>query len=163
LFSFLSKKDGRDMNTKLLISLSGIALLMAACSSTCDVEQEGAVTPGSAEDFKTNVPDRVYFDFDSSKVSDSAKKRLEAQACWLKTYGSTKATVEGHADIRGTAEYNMALGNSRANAASKVLKDLGIDSSRLTVVSYGKERVADTGTTEEAHAKNRRAVTVIDG
>jgi peptidoglycan-associated lipoprotein len=163
LFSFLLKKDGKNMNTKLLVSLSGIALLMAACSNTCDVEQESGIVPGSAEDFKTNVPDRVYFDFDSSKVSDSAKKRLEAQACWFKTYGATKATVEGHTDIRGTAEYNMALGNSRANSAAKTLKDLGVDGSRLTVVSYGKERVADTGTTEEAHAKNRRAVTVIDG
>lgn len=150
------------MNTKLLGVLVGTGLLLGACSRTCDVEQAAVVVPGTAEDFKTNVPDRVYYDFDSSKLSESAKKRLEAQACWLKTYAGTKATVEGHTDVRGTAEYNMALGEARANAAAKELTVNGISKDRFTVVSYGKERVFDAGTTEEAHAKNRRAVTVID-
>jgi peptidoglycan-associated lipoprotein len=149
------------MNTKLLISLSGIAILLSACSNVCDVEQQTGIVPGSPEDFKTNVPDRVFFDFDSSKVSDSARRRLEAQGCWMKTYSDTKATIEGHTDTRGTAEYNMALGQSRANEAAKVLRSYGVDGSRVSTVSYGKERVEDTGTTEEAHARNRRAVTTI--
>ncbi len=149
------------MNTKLLGIVSGVAVLMAACSSTCDVDQAGSIVPGSAEDFKANVPDRVFFDFDSSKVSEAAKKRLKAQSCWLNTYSGTKVTVEGHTDVRGTAEYNLALGEARANETSKVLKELGVDSSRITVVSYGKERVETEGTTEEDHARNRRAVTVV--
>lgn len=148
------------MNTKLLGLVAGIAGLMAACSNVCDVDN-GTVVPGSAADFKQNTPDRVYFDFDSSKVSETAKKRLEAQSCWLKTYSGTKVVVEGHTDIRGTAEYNLALGEARANSAAKVLKANGIDASRVTVVSYGKERVSNEGTTEEAHAENRRAVTVV--
>ncbi len=153
------------MNAKVLGLISSVAIFMAACSNTCKVDgngQNGSVVPGSAEDFKTNVPDTVYFYFDSAKLSDSAKSRLKAQADWLKTYSSTKATVEGHTDVRGTAEYNMALGTSRADSAMKELVNNGVAKDRLTVVSYGKERVVDTGTTEEAHAKNRRAVTVVE-
>lgn len=151
------------MNRTSLLTLIAAAGLMAACSKTCEVDgQSGSITPGTAEDFKTNVPDRIFFDFDSSKVLDSAQKRLDAQACWLKTYPSTKVTVEGHTDSRGTAEYNMGLSASRANATVDALAKLGVDKDRVSVVSYGKERLDDLGTTEEAHAKNRRAVTVVD-
>ncbi|MDR1488826.1 MAG: OmpA family protein [Holosporales bacterium] len=150
------------MNAKLLGLIAGVGVLTAACSDVCDVEKGGGVvTPGSSEDFKANAPDTAYFDFDSSKVSDAAKKRIDAQACWLKTYTGTEVTVEGHTDIRGTAEYNLALGTARATSVKKVLEESGVKGDRITVVSYGKERVADEGTTEEAHAKNRRAVTVV--
>ncbi len=150
-----------NMNKNLLLGLIGaVAIGLTACSNTCGVD--GAVTPGTPEDFAANVPDTVYFNFDKSSISEAAAKRLEAQACWLKTYSSTKATVEGHCDARGTTEYNMALGESRATAASKGLQKQGIDSSRITTVSYGKSRPIDTGTTEEAYAKNRRALTVIN-
>jgi len=150
------------MNRKVLLGLAaGISLLLTACSSTCKVDGSTA-TPGTAEDFEANVPNTVYFDFDKSSVSDTAKKRLEAQASWLKTYSATKATVEGHCDVRGTAEYNMALGEARANSVSKVLHTQGVDKERVSVVSYGKERPVDSGVTEMSHAKNRRAVTVIN-
>ena len=151
------------MNAKLLGLIGSIAVFMAACSNTCDVDsQGGAVTPGTAADFKQNVPDRVFFDFDSAKLSDAAKKRLDAQVGWFRTYSSTKATVEGHADVRGTSEYNMALGSSRANSVSEYYEKSGLDKTRFTVISYGKERPEDTGTTEEAHAKNRRSVTIVE-
>jgi peptidoglycan-associated lipoprotein len=152
------------MNTKLLGLLSGTAILLAACSQTCDVEQASTTTaaPGSADDFKTNTPYKIYFDFDSSKLSDAAKKRVEAQACWLNTYPGTKITVEGHTDNRGTAEYNMALGNSRANSTAKALASLGVSQDRVTVVSYGKERLETDDAAEEAHARNRRTVTVVE-
>ena len=148
------------MNKNCLLGLfAATAVLMTACSCTCGVD--GNVTPGSAEDFAANVPNTVYFDFDKSNLTDSAKKRVEAQAAWLKTYTGTNVTVEGHTDVRGTAEYNMALGEARANSTAKELRDLGVASERVTTVSYGKERVVDTGTTEMAHAKNRRTVTVV--
>jgi peptidoglycan-associated lipoprotein len=120
------------------------------------------MVPGSAEDFDTNVPNAVYFDFDKSSLSEAAKKRVAAQACWLKMYSGKKATVAGHTDVRGTAEYNMALGETRATAVAKELRDAGVDGSRVTTVSYGKERVIDTGTDEMDHARNRRAVTTVE-
>ena len=148
------------MNRKALLSLiASSAVVLAACSCTCGVD--GNVKPGTAEDFAANTPNVVYFDFDSSKLSDSAKKRVEAQAAWLKTYTGTNVTVEGHCDVRGTAEYNMALGEARANSTAKELRNQGIAGEIVSTVSYGKERVVDTGTTEEAHAKNRRTVSVV--
>ncbi|MDO4975019.1 MAG: OmpA family protein [Alphaproteobacteria bacterium] len=148
------------MNRNCLLGLfAATAVLMTACSCTCGVD--GNVTPGSAEDFAANVPNTVYFDFDKSNLTDSAKKRVEAQAAWLKTYTGSNVTVEGHTDIRGTAEYNMALGEARANSTAKELRNLGVAGERITTVSYGKERVVDTGTTEMSHAKNRRSVTVV--
>ncbi|MDR3031136.1 MAG: peptidoglycan-associated lipoprotein Pal [Holosporales bacterium] len=154
------------MNRKILLSLSLVAMgiTITACNKTCRVDGvAGSIAPGSAEDLAANVPNTVYFDFDKSAVSDAARKRIEAQACWLKTYGATKATIEGHCDVRGTNEYNMALGEARATAVSKELKTQGVDASRLTTVSYGKERPIDDGINEVSHAKNRRATTVIGG
>ena len=94
-------------------------------------------------------------------MTDSAKKRVEAQAAWLKTYTDKNVTVEGHCDVRGTAEYNMALGEARANSTAKELQKNGVAKERVSTVSYGKERVVDSGTTEMAHAKNRRTVSVV--
>ncbi len=149
------------MNRKTLLGLiASTSVILAACSCTCGVNG-GKVQPGSAEDFAANTPNVVYFDFDSSKLSDSAKKRIEAQAAWLKTYTGTNVTVEGHCDVRGTAEYNMALGEARANSTAKELRNQGIAGERVSTVSYGKERPVDSGTTEEAHAKNRRSVSVV--
>lgn len=151
------------MNRKFLLgAIFGIAGMMAACNNTCSVDGTGTIVPGSADDFAANIPNTVYFDFDKSNVSETAQKRVDAQACWLKTYSATTATVEGHCDSRGTAEYNMALGQQRANSVKKALEAQGIDASRLTTVSYGKERLVDTGTTEASHAANRRTVTAIN-
>ena len=149
------------MNRNCLLGLfAATAVLLTACSCTCGVDS-GDVTPGAPGDFAANVPNTVYFDFDRSTLTDSAKKRVEAQAAWLKTYTGTKAVVEGHTDVRGTAEYNMALGEARANATAKSLREFGVAGDRISTVSYGKERPVDAGTSEMAHAKNRRTVTVV--
>ena len=147
--------------TKLLSSMVAVAVVVSACSCTCSTDTAGGVQPGSPEDFATNTPNVVYFDFDKSNLTSAAKQRVEAQAAWLNKYKDTKVTVEGHTDVRGTAEYNMALGEARANSTAKELRNQGVASDRISTVSYGKERVVDSGTSEMAHAKNRRAVSVV--
>lgn len=122
----------------------------------------GTVRPGTQADLEQNVGDRVFFGYDSSVLTAEGQATLERQAAWLKKYSSINVTVEGHADERGTREYNIALGERRANAAKNYLVSLGVDSSRLNVVSFGKERPAVLGSTEDAYAQNRRAVTVVE-
>lgn len=117
--------------------------------------------PGSVEDFTDNVGDHVFFGFDSADLSDEGRATLDAQAAWLKEYGSVNITVEGHCDERGTREYNLALGQKRASATKKYLVAAGVPASRIETVSYGKERPEATGSSEEAWAQNRRAVSVI--
>jgi peptidoglycan-associated lipoprotein len=106
------------------------------------------------------VQDRVLFSYDSSEISDDAKKILDVQITWLKSDLSIAINIEGHCDERGTREYNIALGEKRAVAVKKYLVAGGINSSRIKTVSYGKERPAFVGTDEEALSKNRRAVVV---
>lgn len=122
----------------------------------------GTVRPGTQGDLEQNVGDRVFFGYDSSVLTGEGQATLERQAAWLKQYSTVNVTVEGHADERGTREYNIALGERRANAAKNYLVSLGVDSSRISVVSYGKERPAVLGSTEDAYAQNRRAVTVVE-
>ena len=124
-------------------------------------QMAATVAPGSVEDFLKNVGDRVFFDFDKSTLSAEAKASLDKQAVWLKTYPQWAITVEGHADERGTREYNLALGERRANAVKKYLASAGIADSRLKTISYGKERPAVQGSNEAAYAQNRRGVTVL--
>lgn len=111
---------------------------------------------------EVEVQDRVFFDYNSSALSDEAKKILEVQVSWLKSDASVKVTIEGHCDERGTREYNIALGEKRANAAKRYLIDNGVESSRIKVISYGKERPAYFGSSEDSMAKNRRAVTIVN-
>ncbi len=111
---------------------------------------------------EVEVQDRVLFGYDSSDLTDEAKKILDTQAAWLKSDATIKINIEGHCDERGTREYNIALGEKRANAAKSYLVANGVESSRIKVVSYGKERPAFFGTSEETLAKNRRAVTVVN-
>lgn len=120
------------------------------------------IVPGSKEDFVVNVGDRVFFGFDKFDLTPEATKTLDKQAAWLKQYPSNTITIEGHADERGTREYNLALGERRANATKNYLTALGVDASRVTVISYGKERPAVLGSNEAAWAQNRRSVTVIN-
>jgi peptidoglycan-associated lipoprotein len=121
-----------------------------------------AAVPGSRADFLQSVPsDRIYFDTDSYTVDDEDRPILNAQAAWLQRNRNVRVTIEGHADERGTREYNLALGDRRANAAKNYLSAQGIDESRMMTISYGKERPAALGSDEEAWAKNRRAVTII--
>ena len=107
--------------------------------------------------------DRVFFDYDQYNVDAQDQTTLQTQSQWLQRNPAVRVTLEGHADERGTRDYNIALGERRANAAKNYLASLGVDPSRIQVISYGKERPAEIGSTEEAYAKNRRAVTVIVG
>jgi peptidoglycan-associated lipoprotein len=103
----------------------------------------------------------IYFDFDEYLLSDSAKQNLNKKAEWMKQFPAAKALIEGHCDERGSAEYNMALGQKRADAAMQYLIALGVGADRLSTVSYGKENPLDPRSTEEAWAKNRRAHFVL--
>lgn len=116
---------------------------------------------GSQEDFLASVSsDRIFFDTDKYDVDAQDQDTLRSQAQWLMANPTVRVTIEGHCDERGTRDYNLALGERRANAAKNYLASLGIDSSRISTISYGKERPAALGSDEEAWAQNRRAVTV---
>ncbi|MDC0149279.1 peptidoglycan-associated lipoprotein Pal [Rhodospirillales bacterium] len=117
---------------------------------------------GSQEDLVVNVGDRVFFALNSSELSAQARASLEKQAAWIKRFGGIRVVLEGHADERGTREYNLALGERRANAAKDYLVALGVNPSRVKTLSYGKERPAALGHNEAAWAQNRRSVTVVD-
>ena len=120
-----------------------------------------APVPGSQEDFVASVvADRIFFDTDKSDVDAQDQSTLQSQAAWLSRYAAKRVTIEGHCDERGTREYNLALGEKRANATKNALAALGVDASRITTISYGKERPDATGSDEDAYARNRRAVTV---
>jgi peptidoglycan-associated lipoprotein len=124
--------------------------------------QYGVAVPGSRADFIQNVPtDRVFFELDSFSLSSDARATLDAQAQWLNSNPQTNVTIEGHADERGTREYNIALGERRATAARLYLESRGVASGRMQVISYGKERPEVFGSGEDSHARNRRAVTVV--
>lgn len=122
----------------------------------------GGVVPGSQADFVafTQGADTIYFDTDRYNVDSVDAAALQLQAQWLARYPGKRATLEGHCDERGTRDYNLALGERRANAAKNYLVSLGVDPSRLTTVSYGKERPVALGSDETAWSLNRRAVTV---
>ena len=160
-----------------MISALAAALLLAACASdepaatgdagasggTTDTgTTQGAVTPGSAEDFQQNVGDRVFFETDRYDLSAEAQSQLQKQAAWLAQYPAATVTVEGHCDERGTREYNLALGERRANAVANYLTALGVDAGRLSVISYGKERPECTESNEGCWAQNRRGVTAVN-
>jgi peptidoglycan-associated lipoprotein len=124
-------------------------------------ELQGQAKPGTQQDLEVSVGDRVYFDYDSSVLSPTATQTLDKQAAWLKRYPNVIVTIEGHADERGTREYNLALGDRRANAVKNYLVALQINADRILTISYGEERPVDPGHNEAAWAKNRRAVTVV--
>ena len=122
----------------------------------------GAVTPGSQADFIAQLmgQDTVYFDTDQYNIDAADQQALAAQAAWLNKYPAKRAIIQGHTDERGTREYNLALGERRANAAKNYLVSLGVDASRLTTQTFGKDQPVAMESTEEAWAKNRRAVTI---
>ena len=119
--------------------------------------------PGSGVDFYVNVGDRVFFDFDKSEIKPEAADVLKRQAAWLQKYPNKTIVVEGHCDERGTREYNLALGERRANAVREYLISLGVAAARIETISYGKERPAVLGSNESAWSQNRRAVTLPQG
>ena len=145
----------------LLIVLFG-ALVLSACSTTKKGDLTGDVYTGT-ETIKylaKGVPDRVFFATNKSSLTTAARDTLRKQATWLRKNKDITVTVEGHADERGTREYNLALGERRANAAKDYLMTYGVAASRISVISYGKERPVDSGSNPLAWSKNRRSVTV---
>ncbi len=129
-----------------------------------EIYDDGSQGPqaGTQADLVVNVGDRVFFGTDRHDLSGEARTMLDAQANWLQQYPNLGVTIEGHADERGTREYNLALGERRANSAKNYLIALGVAPSRITTLSYGKERPAVPGSNETAWAQNRRAVTQVD-
>jgi peptidoglycan-associated lipoprotein len=133
----------------------------SSSSSTVSLVQDGVyVGDETIEMLAVDVPDRVFFAYDSYALTSAAQSTLSKQAKWLKANPSVTISVEGHADERGTREYNLALGDRRANAAKDYLMSQGISSNRVTTISYGKERPVKSGSNDTAWAQNRRSVTV---
>ncbi len=118
--------------------------------------------PGSQADLVANIGDRVFFDFDRHALKPDSRATVERWAAWLKTYPQVTVTLEGHADERGTRDYNLALGERRANSALEYMQSLGIDTDRVRIVSFGKERPAVLGSNENAWSQNRRSVMVVN-
>jgi len=152
--------------TKSLAVISALFLLAACESGTAGSgsgDGKGGVpaTPGTQEDLTQNVGDRVFFDTDSSTLNDEGQSTLGKQAQWLKQYTNINVTVEGHADERGTREYNIALGERRAAVTKRYLISQGVAANRVSTISYGKERPAVVGSDESAWSQNRRAVSVV--
>ena len=132
-----------------------------AASSSTSSGSDSSITAGTQEDLIVNVGDRVFFEFDSSELTVDAQATLDAQAAWLMQYPDTNVTIEGHADERGTREYNLALGDKRAFAVYSHLAQAGIDTNRMEYISWGKERPEVVGSDETAYSQNRRGVTTV--
>ena len=152
------------------IILTGAVLAAGACANQENNpdsalnqgrDGKGPVTPGTARDFSVNVGDLVYFSSDSSDLTPEAQGTLQKQAQWLKQYAQYTITIEGHADERGTREYNIALGARRATSVRNFLAQNGINASRLRTISYGKESPFCLDSSEDCWTKNRRAETRI--
>ena len=152
----------------LLTALLAVSLL-SACSKTDENAANasgagggsGTATPGSQEDLVQNVGDRVFYALDSSTLSSDARATLDKQAAWLAKYPQVQVQVAGNADERGTTEYNLALGQRRASAARDYLVARGVNSGRLSVISYGKDRPTALGSDEQSWAQNRNAITSV--
>src|ERR1700758_1714490 len=159
--------------------LFGVLVALAACSSPPEpapaVGPGGpqslggpggpgsrSAVPGSQQDLEASAGDRVFFAFDRSDISPESQQILARQVEWLRRYPNVTVTIEGHCDERSTREYNLALGERRAQAVKNVLVASGIPASRISTISYGKERPIVVGSNEEAYAQNRRAVTVVN-
>ena len=164
-----------------ILGLLAVVALIAACETAPDesattsgagtslTERPGAdpakpqgtaALSGSQEDLVANVGDRVFFEFDKYSIKPEARQILVMQAAWMKKFPSLIFTIEGHCDERGTREYNLALGERRANSVKDYLVALGVNPNRLKTLSYGKERPVALGSNEQAWSQNRRAVTV---
>jgi peptidoglycan-associated lipoprotein len=158
------------------LSLLAAVSLLAACETAPDQGANtggggaGTVAPptasgpraGSQQDLAATAGDRVYFAYDKSDITAESRQILEKQAAWLQKNANVTVTIEGHCDERGTREYNLALGERRANAVKNVLVALGVPANRVSTISYGKERPAVVGSTEAAWAQNRRGVTTVN-
>ncbi|MEO1066542.1 MAG: peptidoglycan-associated lipoprotein Pal [Pseudomonadota bacterium] len=159
-------RTSRAFSVALLLTAS---VAIAACSKKPKPDAiglgagQGQATPGSVQDFSLNVGDRVLFETDSSQISAEGRTILDRQAQWLNQYGTYSFTLEGHADERGTREYNIALGARRANAAKNYLISRGVSAGRIRTISFGKERPVAVCNDISCWSQNRRSVTVLDG
>ncbi len=160
---------GRSTSFKFVAALTCV-LALAACSkkNTPDLGADagpgvGAAAPGSKQQFETEIGDRVYFIVDQSNLTPEAQDTLTKQAQWLQQYTNVTVQVEGHADERGTREYNISLSARRATAAREFLIQQGVSGKRISSIAYGKERPAALCDAEQCFNQNRRAVTVITG
>ncbi|MDQ1186874.1 MULTISPECIES: peptidoglycan-associated lipoprotein Pal [Agrobacterium] len=150
-----------------------LALALAGCANKKNMPNSagelglgggaGSATPGSQQDFTVNVGDRIFFDTDSTSIRADAQQTLQRQAQWLARYPNYAITIEGHADERGTREYNLALGARRAAATKEFLASQGVPANRMKTISYGKERPVAVCDDISCWSQNRRAVTVLGG
>ncbi|MDQ0419015.1 peptidoglycan-associated lipoprotein Pal [Rhizobium sp. CRIBSB] len=163
----------QKMATNPAMVAFAVALALAGCANKKNLPNSagelglgagaGAATPGSAQDFTVNVGDRIFFDTDSTAIRADAAQTLDRQAQWLARYPNYAITIEGHADERGTREYNLALGARRAAATRDYLAQRGVPAQRLKTISYGKERPVAVCDDISCWSQNRRAVTVLGG
>ena len=159
------------MRFKIVTMIAAAALLSACSTAPSDQGDATAATgsgstvnapvAGSQEDLVVNVGDRVFFGFDKYALTPTSRNTLKMQAAWMTANPAVNITIEGHCDERGTREYNLALGEKRANASRDYLLSLGVSDSRITTISYGKERPVALGANENAWAQNRRGVTTV--
>jgi peptidoglycan-associated lipoprotein len=156
--SVLRKFRGAGIAAALI---AGLALSACANKANDSLASAGVATPGSQQDFVVNVGDRVFFESDSTELTGTSRGTLDKQAQWLQQYGNYTFTIEGHADERGTREYNIALGARRAQAVRDYLASRGIHPGRMRTVSYGKERPVAVCNDISCWSQNRRAVTVL--
>jgi peptidoglycan-associated lipoprotein len=159
-----------------LTGLAGVLVLLAACSNTPSAPTTSGpggpggpggmgasqYAPGSQQDLAATAGDRVFFAYDRADISPEGQQILERQAHWLQRYPNVAVTIEGHCDERGTREYNLALGERRAEAVKHVLVALGVPAGRIHTISYGKERPIVVGSNEEAYAQNRVGITTVN-
>jgi peptidoglycan-associated lipoprotein len=142
------------------------ALAISACAKNAADDAQanaaGMATPGSQQDFVVNVGDRVFFETDATELTPQSRATLDKQAQWLTNYGQYIFTIEGHADERGTREYNIALGARRAQTVRDYLTSRGIAATRMRTISYGKERPVAVCNDISCWSQNRRAVTVLN-
>jgi peptidoglycan-associated lipoprotein len=158
------KSSMRFLQGLKLAAVLAVALSMGACANKnlgMDANASAA-TPGSQQDFVVNVGDRVFFESDQTDLSPQAVATLDKQIQWLQTYPRYQFTIEGHADERGTREYNIALGARRAQSVKAYMSSHGIDPSRMRTISYGKERPVAVCNDISCWSQNRRAVTVLN-
>jgi len=146
---------------KAIAAFAAFTLLVACSSSQEPPSASATVTPGSIADFRQNVGDRVYFDTDMSNIREDGRATLAKQAEWLKKYTTYPILIEGKCDERGTREYNLALGERRANAVRQYLVAQGVPADRVKTISYGKERPEVVGSDEGAWARNRVGITAL--
>jgi peptidoglycan-associated lipoprotein len=148
---------------KFVVAILATLAIAGCAKQQSDQNAMGAsAAPGSQQDFVVNVGDRVFFDTDSSELSEQARATLDKQAQWLNNYNRYAFTIEGHADERGTREYNIALGARRAETVRQYLNSRGIQAQRMHTISYGKERPVAVCNDISCWSQNRRAVTVLD-